>query len=156
MELVISEFQLRRPHWRERNKIIALELMEPNKSVLDIGCGAKNLQWYYKTYTDYLGLDGMPIEEVDLVIDLNSDWPSQVKPGWDYAINSGILEFVDFPEKLLQQQKDLAKEYIFTWYQFPGEGRMDVDSMQRVIEQWYTVIDTRMWGKQKIFKCVAK
>jgi len=155
MELVISPFQLRKAPWRLRNKLIA-EMMEPNKSVLDIGCGAKNLQWYYRSYTDYLGIDGLPIEEVDLVLDLNSEWQTNIEPGWDYAVNSGILEFVDFPDKLLQQQLGLANEYIFTWWQGKGHGRMNNDSMQTVIEQWYNVIDKKPWGPQMVFKCVAK
>lgn len=157
MNLDLSPFQLRRPHWRGRNKLIAEELLEPNKSVIDIGCGAKNLLWYYKTASDYLGIDGIDIEEVNIVLDLNSaDWVDNVPGGWDYAVNSGILEYVSSPEKLIKQQKSLAKQHIFTWWQGTGHGRMSPDKIQEIIEDSYMLLDKRPWGSQVVFKCEPK
>ena len=47
MDLSIGEFHLRKPPWRERNRLIAQQLQE-NKSVIDIGGGAANLLNYYR------------------------------------------------------------------------------------------------------------
>lgn len=157
MDLDISPLHLRRPHWRGRNKLIAEEFLEPNKSVIDIGCGAKNLLWYYRTASKYLGIDGIDIEEVDIVLDLNSnDWVDKVQGDWDYAVNSGILEFVASSEKLIKQQKYLAKQHIFTWWQGIGHGRVSADRIQEIIEDDYTLLDKKSWGSQVVFKCEPK
>lgn len=153
MELSISELHLKRPPWRLRNKTIAERFLEPNKSVLDLGCGAKNLLQYYKP-SKYLGVDGMPTG--DLELDLDSDFHLHLESGWDYCVNSGIIEYVYFPEKYLLKQKGLAKEYIFTWWQGRHYGRMNNDSMQKLIEENYEVIYKEPWGAQMIFKCVPK
>jgi hypothetical protein len=153
MELVISELHLRLPPWRFRNKTIAEKFLEPNKTVLDLGCGAKNLLQYYKP-SKYLGIDGMPLGDIQL--DLDKDFHLQIKPGWDYCVNSGILEYVDFPEKFLIKQKTLAKEYIFTWWQGTTHGRMNNDAMQQLIEINYQIIYKEPWGSQMIFKCIPK
>ena len=58
---------LQNPHWEHRNRIIS-EIMLPNKTVIDLGCGAKNLLKFY-TPTKYLGVDGIP--SADLTLDLN-------------------------------------------------------------------------------------
>ena len=79
---------LSNPHWEDRNKIIA-DMMLPNKKVIDLGCGAKNLLKFYNA-KKYLGVDGIP--SADLVVDLDGNF--ELPDGWDYAVNSGILEFV--------------------------------------------------------------
>ena len=92
MDLCISELHLRRPPWRLRNKVIAENLL-PNKSVLDLGGGAANLLKYYSP-TDYMCVDGMDMPEVDKKLDLNTDYQKKLPNNWDYAVNSGILEYV--------------------------------------------------------------
>lgn len=153
MELSISELHLKLPPWRLRNKTIAENFLEPNRSVLDLGCGAKNLLKYYKP-SEYLGIDGMPTG--DREVDLDGDFHLDLTDGWDYAVNSGIIEYVQFPEQYLIKQKGLAKEFIFTWWQGKGSGRMNNDSMQKLIEETYEVIYKEPWGSQMIFKCVPK
>ena len=151
MELVIGELHLRRPPWAMRNKLIA-EHLEKNKSVIDIGCGATNLLKYYKP-SKYFGIDGMPMPEVDLVIDLNTDYQTQVPAGWDYAVNSGILEYVKSVDEFLFKQKDLAKEYIFTWYPEKLMGRMSFSRIEDIIQQNYSIQYSVPWGSQKLYKC---
>jgi len=154
MELEISDFQLRRPHWRGRNKLIA-GLMEPNKSVIDLGCGAKNLLWYYRNPLRYLGLDGMPIEEVDMVVDLDSDWRDTVEHNWDYSVNSGILEWCN-GRRLLKHQKGIAKEYIFTWWPASRPPvRASFDAFESWVEEDYIINEVHDWGPQKVYKCVS-
>lgn len=150
MELSISELHLKYPPWRLRNKKIAENFLEPNKSVLDLGCGAKNLLQYYSP-SKYLGVDGMPC--ADLIIDLDSNFQDKIKSGWDYCVNSGILEYVKFPEIYLLKQKSLAKEFIFTWWQGEFWGRMNNDSIEKLIKKNYIVVQKEPWGSQMIFKC---
>jgi hypothetical protein len=143
---------LTRPHWSGRNKLIAEDFLEINKSVLDIGCGAKDLLRYYKP-TDYLGIDGIP--EADLVIDLDSDF---VIPGiWDYVVCSGIFEHVDRADRLLMKLKGLGQEYIFTWWSPPGYGRLPHNKMEDLIRENYKIIKEKKWGPvQKVYKCLEK
>ena len=145
MELVINELHLEKPPWRFRNKLIS-KMMEPNKSLLDIGCGAKNLLQYY-TPTDYLGLDGMP--GADIVCNLDEDFQKLVTPGWDYAVSSGVLEYVSNPALYLKRQLGLANLYIFTWHPSAIWGRMSFDKIEELIENFYTIIEIQKWGAQK-------
>ena len=117
MELY-SYAHLLNPHWEDRNKIIA-EMMVPNRRVIDMGCGAKNLLKFYKP-SEYLGVDGIP--SADMIVDLNSNFT--ISGDWDYAVNSGILEFVVRPDLYLEKIKNLSSEYIFSWWRGAGWGRM--------------------------------
>lgn len=154
MDLCISELHLRRPPWRLRNKVIAENLL-PNKSVLDLGGGAANLLKYYSP-TDYMCVDGMDIPEVDKVIDLNTDYQNELTNNWDYAVNSGILEFVANVELYLDRQKSLAKEYIFTWHPDKLMGKQGHDWIQEIIKKNYSIEKSISWGPQKIYRCLLK
>ena len=154
MDLCISEFHLRKPPWRERNRLIAKQL-EKNKSVIDIGGGGANLLKYY-TPSKYLCLDGMSMPEVDLTIDLNTDYQNQVSADWDYAVNSGILEYVLNVEDFLYKQKELATEYIFTWFPDKVLGKLGHEWIQPIIEKNYIINETIPWGPQNIYKCLPK
>jgi hypothetical protein len=141
---------LTKPHWSGRNKLIAEQFLELNKSVLDIGCGAKDLLRYY-TPSDYLGVDGIP--EADLVIDLNSNFV--IPSGWDYVVCSGIFEHVDRADLLLKKLLNLGNEYIFTWWSSPGHGRLPHSRMEELIREHYSIISEQNWGPvQKVYKCV--
>jgi hypothetical protein len=138
------------PHWNGRNQLIVTEFLEKDKSILDIGCGAKPILKLYKP-SSYVGVDGLPI--ADSVIDLNQDF---ILPGgWDYVLCSGIFEHVDFPDRLLKKVKGLGKEYIFTWWTGIGYGRMSHERMELLIQQDYKIIKELPWGPvQKIYKCI--
>lgn len=153
MDLSISELHLTKPPWTLRNKLIA-EQLDKGKSILDIGGGAGDLKKYY-TPSRYLNVDGMPMDQVDLKLDLNEEYQLQIEPGWDYAVNSGILEWVSHVDKFLYKQRSLASEYIFTWHIEPMWGRMSFDSIESIIKDNYTIIDTIPWGSQNIYKCRA-
>ena len=148
MELYSLAF-LSDPPWQHRNKIIA-EMMRPNSSVLDLGCGAKNLLKFYKP-SKYLGVDG--IDYADLVVDLNSDF--QLPSGWDYAVNSGILEFVVRPDLYLEKIKGVSREYFFSWWRGSGWGRLSFSEIERLISKNYQIVETKQMGKvNRLYKCV--
>lgn len=153
MELVHSHILLKKPHWAPRNKMIANEFLDPFKSVLDLGCGAKNLLKFYHPQ-EYLGLDGYDIPEVDMVVDLDTEFQHNIKSGWDYCVNSGVLEYVENFRALLKRQKELAKEYIFTWDRMPGWGRLPFEEVEKIISEDYEIIKKKNWGKnQRVWKC---
>ena len=154
MDLCISELHLRRPPWRLRNKVIAENLL-PNKSVVDLGGGAANLLKYYSP-TDYMCVDGMDMPEVDKKLDLNTDYQNELPNNWDYAVNSGILEYVYNIELYLDRQKSLAKEYIFTWFPDKLQGKQGHEWIVPIIEKNYSITQTIPWGIQKIYKCLPK
>jgi hypothetical protein len=150
MELY-SFYYMKNPHWEYRNRMIS-EMMEPNKTVIDLGCGAKNLLNFY-TPSSYLGVDGIP--SADLVIDLDSDF---ILPnGWDYAVNSGILEFVIRPDLYLEKIKTISKEYFFSWWRGEGWGRMPFQELENLISINYNIVESKEMGLvNKLYKCQSK
>jgi SAM-dependent methyltransferase len=138
---------LKNPHWTLRNKKIA-ENLEPNKTILDLGCGAKDLLKYYQS-TKYLGVDIIPGS--DLCIDLNNDF--HIEGEWNYVISSGILEYLDNPEKFIKKIKFLGNKFIFTWYQGEGFGRPSNEIIRNIIKEDYIIQKEINWGSQKIFIC---
>jgi hypothetical protein len=148
MELYGIE-HLSNPHWQYRNKMIA-EMMRPNSTVLDLGCGAKNLLKFYKP-SKYLGVDG--VATADLVLDLNTDF--QLPSGWDYAVNSGILEFVVRPDLYLEKIKGLSNEYFFSWWRGAGWGRLPFDDIEQLISKNYIILETKEMGLvNKLYRCI--
>jgi SAM-dependent methyltransferase len=135
------------PHWTLRNKTIA-ELLVPNKTILDLGCGTKDFLKYYNPLK-YLGVDIVPY--ADIVVNLNNDLI--LEEGWDYVINSGILEYIDDPECYIKKIKTLGNQFIFTWYQGQGLGRPSNDIIKTIIEKDYKILLELNWGSQKIYKC---
>lgn len=148
MELY-SLAHLSNPHWQYRNKMIA-EMLKPNSSVLDLGCGAKNLLKFYKP-SKYLGVDG--VVTADLVIDLNSNF--QLPGGWDYAVNSGILEFVIRPDLYLEKIKGLSNEYFFSWWRGSGWGRLPFDEIENLISKNYSIVEIKEMGLvNRLYRCI--
>jgi hypothetical protein len=147
MELY-SYDHLTNPHWEDRNKIIA-GMMRPSKRVLDLGCGAKNLLKFY-TPSMYLGVDGIP--SADMVVDLNSNFT--IPGNWDYAVNSGILEFVIRPDLYLEKIKNLSSEYFFSWWRGAGWGRMPFADIEDLISKNYKIIEVKEMGLvNRIYRC---
>jgi hypothetical protein len=136
------------PPWENRNRIIS-EMMIPYKNVVDLGCGSKNLLKFY-TPKLYLGVDGIP--SADMVVDLNGDF--KIPNNWDYAVNSGILEFVTRPDLYLEKIKDISKEYIFSWWRGAGWGRMSFTDIELLISKNYKILEIKEMGLvNKIYKC---
>ena len=140
---------LKAPHWTRRNKLIGEEILLPNKSVLDLGCGAKDLLKYYHPST-YLGVD--IAETADLIVNFDEEF--ELPGGWDYIVNSGILEYVDNLDRYLEKISKLGNEYIFTWWQGIGYGRMSIDRVkEEFIKKYYKIEYETRWGPQMVVRC---
>lgn len=133
--------------WAERNQRIA-SLFDENKSVLDLGCGYKNLLKYY-TPSNYLGVDWF--EHADITINLNDDFV--LPAGWDYVVSSGVLEYLDNVENYLTKIKELGNTYIFTWR--AKEDRYSYDEIRTLIEKQYIILSEDN-NPQRIYVCKSK
>jgi len=138
------------PHWTLRNRTISL-LLSPNKSLLDLGCGSKDILKYYKP-SRYLGIDIVP--QADLILDLNKN--INIEKNWDYVVCSGILEYLEDPFDFIKKINTLGNNFIFTWYHGVGTGRPNNSIMKNFILLNYNLIKEIDWGSQKIFQCFPK
>ena len=147
--------RLTNPSWTVRNQLIAA-MIQPNQSVLDMGCGAKDLLNYY-TPTRYLGVDG--VATADVVMDLDGELA--LPAGWDYVINSGILEYLSDMPAYIEKVAALGRTFIFTWH--PTKAKWSPDKMvlsheefKQLLSKTYTIQQEQIWTKQIIIKCCAK
>jgi hypothetical protein len=96
-------------------------------------------------------LDG--VISADLVIDLNSNF--DLPAGWDYAVNSGILEFVVRPDLYLEKIKGVSQEYFFSWWRGSGWGRLTFNDIEQLISKNYQIIETREMGLvNRLYRCI--
>ena len=136
------------PHWEYRNYVIS-SMMDTNRSVIDMGCGSKNLLKYYNP-SKYLGIDGIPY--ADVVVDLNSNF--DLPGNWDYVVNSGILEFVERPDLYLEKIKKLGNQYFFSWWRGSGWGRMKFEEIEKLISINYRITNVINFGStNRLYKC---
>jgi len=119
--------------WQNRNKTIA-ELLDPNKSVLDLGCGYKNFLKFYNP-SKYLGVDNFA--EADIVLDLNL--PFKLPTNWDYIINSGVLEYLDDVTNYINRISNLGSQFIFSWWQKPNTTRMSYENIEATLLEYYKI-----------------
>jgi hypothetical protein len=146
---IFAKKHLITPYWTARNKLISTEFLEPNKTVIDFGCGERDLLKYYSS-SKYLGID--VIDSADIILNLNSRYT--LDPGWDYAVNSGILEFLDNFENHFLNLKGLATEYIFTWWSGYGYGNLPHSKFEKILSKYYRIDKEINWGPvQKLYKC---
>lgn len=143
------------PSWTSRNKLIS-SLIPANQSVLDLGCGAKDLLNYY-TPTKYLGVDCVDTADIKCDLDKELDLPT----GWDYVVNSGILEYLDDIPSYLKKVSKFGSTYIFTWHPTkakwsPNKPAITHDEFKELVSTMYNIIETTTWTKQIIVKCVPK
>ena len=132
--------------WSKRNSRIA-SLLEDNKTVLDLGCGYKNLLDHYTPY-NYLGVDWF--DYADIVLNLYEDFHLQIPNGWDYVISSGVMEYLDNIEDYLKKVNGLGKTYIFTWWAKPD--RYTHDEVKNYIKKNYRIISEND-SAQRIYLC---
>lgn len=101
------------PKWTRRNRFIATMIPE-QMSILDLGCGSKDLLRYIKSPKKYLGVDyNQPL--ADLSINFNNKF-SLPTDSWDYIICSGLLEYLLDVDNFFKQITHNSQSYIFTFY----------------------------------------
>jgi len=147
--------RLTNPSWTSRNKLIA-SMVPLGVSVLDMGCGAKDFLNYYQP-TKYLGVDC--VDTADVKIDLNGDL--SLPSGWDFVINSGILEYLDDFQAYLCKVKILGNNFVFTWHPSrarwaPNKPVISNEDFHNILSQTYHIVEHRDWQKQTVVRCRPK
>tara|TARA_B110000285_G_C15130569_1_gene623268 strand:+ start:1608 stop:2102 length:495 start_codon:yes stop_codon:yes gene_type:complete len=100
--------------WRVRNKEITKLIKGFNGSVLDLGCGDKDILNYFVprkgvNVTRYVGLDR--VDTADIVTNLNTEVvPLDAKFNLGLAI--GVLEYLENPMEVLKAYKPFAERWI--------------------------------------------
>jgi hypothetical protein len=102
------------PPWDERNKVIAA-LIPDNRSVLDLGSGAQTLRNYLKPGCRYQPCDLVRSSDDVLLCDFNAGIYPKVDNEFDYAICSGVLEYVRAPEEFLTRLCSMGKHVILSY-----------------------------------------
>ena len=136
--------------WRKRNKDITKLLTPFRGSVLDIGCGDKDILNFFTLkkdifITEYLGIDR--VDTADIVIDLNKEVVPLTKV-YDLGLFIGVLEYLDDPIAVLKSYQPFAKRWvILTHY-----SKKKPKALKRTWHQSYTPEDIIEF--KKIFKTV--
>lgn len=89
--------------WNQRTKKV-VEIIEPNKSIIDIGCADKDFLNFYNAI-EYIGLD--KTDKADIQIDLDIDFYTPTKT-FDYCLFLGVLEYLEDPDKVINFYKHYA------------------------------------------------
>lgn len=119
------------PSWDARNQIIAA-MIPPNSSVVDLGCGARTLQRHLNTGCVYMPFDVVPGDSSVTYCDFNRGvFPRLASPA-DFAICSGVLEYMWNPRDFLQKIAPLGRKICLSYNPLrPGETRRS-----RLAKKW--------------------
>ena len=107
--------------WRVRNKEITKLIKGFNGSVLDLGCGDKDILNYFVPrkgvhVTKYVGLDR--VDTADIVTDFNKEIVP-LKDEYDLGLAIGLLEYLENPMEVLKAYKPFAKRWIILTHHSP-------------------------------------
>jgi Methionine biosynthesis protein MetW len=113
------------PPWDGRNQMIA-GLIPGGSSVLDLGSGAQTLRQYLKPGCRYQPCDVVKSSADVLLCDFNRGLYPQVEEPFDYAVCSGVFEYVRAPERFLTRVVALGNQAILSYATAQAdEGRWD-------------------------------
>ena len=103
------------PQWSDRNRFISNIISEYSSmpTVLDLGCGSKDLLRYLKT-PYYLGVD-FNAPPADVYINLNNDF-NLPNGEWDFIVCSGVIEYLNNIDAFFKKIKNNSSMYIFTFF----------------------------------------
>ena len=110
--------------WRVRNKEILKLIKGFNGSILDLGCGDKDILNFFVprkgvVVTDYMGLDR--VNTADIVTDFNKE-TVKLNKKYDLGLAIGVLEYLENPIDVLKAYKPYAKRWIILTHHSP-KGR---------------------------------
>lgn len=117
---ILSE-SAERPTWGSRNDVI-IKYIEPSASVLDVGCGNRDIQKILDPSCDYQGLDCVGDETETIILDFNVINAAKLKLAkvYDYAICSGVLEYIVDPTSFIKFVKlnstKIVLSYVLSQY----------------------------------------
>ena len=85
-----------RPSWQSRNDVV-VSLIPSGSSVLDVGCGNRDIEKLLNGTSKYQGLDCVGDATNTIIVDFNKVDATQVHLAthYDYAVCSGVLEYIE-------------------------------------------------------------
>lgn len=112
---VLSESK-ERPSWGSRNDVI-IKYIQPNTSVLDVGCGNRDIEKLLDESCDYQGMDCVGDETQTIILDFNAVNAAKLKLArkYNYAICSGVLEYIMKPNDFIQFVKLNSDKIILSY-----------------------------------------
>ena len=137
--------------WSDRWQYI-IPLIQPHQRVIDFGCGNKEFLDFYQA-RGYLGID--LYEPADLLWDLHK--PLQLVPDWDLGLLLGVLEYVNDPDQVLLNIRQLAKEFIVmvlpvkkkpSW-----QRSFTRQSINDLLQRHWQCIQLHICGRYLLFQC---
>lgn len=90
------------PPWDARNQIIA-RAISPGSSVVDLGCGPQTLRTRIPANCRYQPCDLVRATEDTILCDFNGGIYPEFQEKFDFAICSGVLEYIREPEAFLRK-----------------------------------------------------
>lgn len=142
------------PRWSGRNKKVST-FIEDNSSVLDLGCGAKDLLKYIKPIK-YIGIDYYTNDYADIKLDFNDNFNLPGGP-WDYIVCSGLLEYLKDADNFLNNIKNKSKTVIITYWH-NAKGSIDnpniiypIDNFTILFKSHFNVIKIDRWDNHNIY-----
>lgn len=144
------------PGWTGRNEAIAAYI-EPSTSILDLGCGSKDLLKYTSPST-YCGVDHFSNTVADVQIDLNSDF--HLPEGtWDTIVCSGLLEYLEDLDHFFFRIKPKVNKLIITFWRSAATGINNPNVPQStavfedILKSHFTVTHQSLWKGHDIYVC---
>lgn len=150
-------------HWNQRTETLA-SWVEENARVLEFGAGKLQLEPCLKEGVVYMHTDIVARREDTLVCDLNLE-PLPDFPKHDYAVFSGVIEYLHKPEKVLEKIRQEGSHHVVGSYAHPLEhhgkffrqeqGWVNVYSKAELDDlfeaQGYRLVREEFWEDQRLF-----
>lgn len=157
-----SQIENLRPEWDARTRQIA-SLVSPGSRVIEFGAGRQSLKDFLPSNCQYQGSDLVARDEHTIVCDLNQAFPT-LDCKYDYAVFSGVLEYVLDVAQLVRNLKPHAAKVIASY----AVRESCPDYVARRTHGWvnhyaeaefvdlfaqggYTLIERQVWDAQIIF-----
>jgi hypothetical protein len=140
------------PSWLDRNNFV-VELLTPNSTIVDYGCGSKEFLNYYAPL-EYLGIDQNP--NADIVTDLESYIPDDKK--YNYGLVLGVLEYLQEPFEFIKKVKYTANCFIIlafikTKKKTEWTNHFTEDAMFSNLQLIFPTVEIKTHGRYRIFIC---
>lgn len=142
------------PRWSGRNQHIST-FIPPQSSVLDLGCGAKDLLKYI-TPTKYAGVDYYTNTYADYTVDFNGEFEIP-KFEWDYIVCSGLLEYLVNVDAFFNKIKNESKFIIVTYWANAKAGINNpfvidpIDNFTNLFKSHFDIINQSVWSNHYIY-----
>ena len=123
-----------------------------NVSIVDFGCGNREVLDYVKP-SRYLGIDR--VDTADMVADL--DQPLQIKGTFDLGLLLGVLEYLNDPERTLNNVVGYAREFVIVTLAAKKKPEwrqaFDFTSIDQLLRKFFASVTHHRHGSYIISVC---